>query len=263
MLESERLQLFKNITLRDVDEIHHPGIVSDLHLTIQNKIDSLANSSSEKGTLLIDFFNHLKKEISSEMYEEIQLEFLSNKKPDKYGNMIKYLDSTLWFKGKMTIIMKTNLHNREPMKILDIGAGCGHFAFLAKFFGHDAHATNPPRIKLRPKGEDRHLYHALCNLYQIESHELMIHAKQAITGIAERFDMITALMVEFNHIAGTPWGVEEWDFFLDDIKGCLLKPGGIIFLGLTRGKLSAESWSYLKSRATWYDEKGKHIFIKT
>jgi SAM-dependent methyltransferase len=159
--------------------------------------------------------------------------------------------------------MKTNLHNCEPMKILDIGAGCGQFAFLAKFFGHDAHATNPPRIKLRPKGEDRHLYHALCNLYQIESHELMIHAKQAITGIAERFDMITALMTEFNHIAGTPWGVEEWDFFLDDIKGCLLKPGGIIFLGLTRGKLSEESWSYLKSRATWYDEKGKHIFIKT
>ena len=247
--------------LTDVHLRHQRGVFSDFHSMIDLRINALENTEDKEKLLFVAFLRHLKENSDTKEYASIQKEFLSEEKSERYGNMIKYLDSIIWFESKMDIISRINLHNSEPMEILDIGTGTGHFLALASFFGHSVKGANLSRDRLRPFDKERHLYGVLCDFFNIETYELIVQPNISIDTIPKKFDLVTALMTEFNHINAKPWGNDLWDFFIEDLKHSCLKPNGAIFLGLTQGKLSDESWNHLKSKATWFDEDKKYIFI--
>jgi len=259
---SENNYILEPFQIRDVHTKHEKGVFSDFHHMIDLRISALQHTENREKLLFVSFLKNLKENFDNEQYASIQREFLPEAKAQMYGNMMKYLDSIRWFESKMDLISKLNLHDSDQMNILDIGTGTGHFLALANFFGHTVKGANLSRDKLRPIDKERHLYAALCDFFNIETYELMVRPNTSIDTIPEKFDLVTALMTEFNHIDGKPWGNDLWDFFLEDLKKSCLKPNGSIFLGLTNGKLSEESWGHLKSKATWFDEDKKYIFIQ-
>ena len=258
---SENNYVVEPFQIRDVHLKHEEGVFSDFHHMIDLRINALEHTDNKEKLLFVSFLKHLKENFDNKQYASLQKEFLPEEKAQRYGNMMKYLDSTRWFESKMDLISRLDLHDSEEMNILDIGTGTGHFLALANFFGHAVKGANLSRDKLRPIDHERHLYGALCDFFNIETYELMIRPNKSIDTIPEKFDLVTALMTEFNHVDGTPWGADLWDFFIEDVRKSCLKPDGSIFLGLTNGKLSEESWGHLKSKSKWFDEDKKYIFI--
>ena len=241
---------------------HQSRIFSDLSKILEDRISVIKSSEgSGDGGEIAMFYGHLLERLDFQEYESIKSEFLTESKAQDYSNMLKYFDHSYWFESKIDIIRKLNLQSSPTLDILDIGTGVGHFPVLARYFGHNVWGANLPRKMLRPTDGERHFYHVMCDYFDLSCFELAISPNEAISGIDKRFDLITCLMTEFNTIAGNPWSEKEWRFFIDDVKNSILKPGGRLFLQLTNGKLTHDSWSFLKSISEWSEDDQKYALI--
>jgi len=248
--------------LTDVKIKHQERIFKTFHNQLENRIRDLQLSEDDELSNIVPFYRHLLHVTDFQEYESIKAEFLTLEKSLAYPNMLKYLDHTYWYESKFDIILKLSLKDSKTLDILDIGTGTGHFPLLAQYFGHNVWGTNLPRIFLRPKDSGRHLYHVICDFFDLNVFELRVRANDEISGVNRRFDLITCLMTEFNTVSGKPWPPDVWDFFINDLKTSLLNPGGGIFLQLTNGKLTDESWTHLQSISEWSDEVQKYVFIR-
>ena len=241
---------------------HQRRILSDFQNQLENRIRDLKLSEDDVLCNIKEFYRHLIDVTDFQEYESIKSEFLTPQKSLAYSNILKYLDHTFWFESKFDIILKLSLNDSKSLDILDIGTGVGHFPLLARYYGHNAWGANLPRRLLRPKDDERHLYHVICDFFDLSCFELIVRPNDEISGVNRRFDLVTCLMTEFNTVSGKPWPSDVWNFFINNVKTSLLNPGGGVFLQLTNGKLTNESWGYLQSIAEWSDEKQKYAFIR-
>lgn len=54
-----------------------------------------------------------------------------------------------------------------------------------------------------------------------------------------RFDVVTAYRAQFNRSNGRLWSIDEWSFFLDDLRDNVLKPGGRLVIKFAKQDLKA------------------------
>jgi len=149
-----------------------------------------------------------------------------NEKHQKRGSEKKYFDMDKWLIRKMRAIVFLGLDTSPPIDILDIGTGAGHFVYLSKYFGHSAWAIDLPGIAV---------YDDLCDWFGVEKQPFRVEARKPLPDLGQRFDLITAFMIGFNTKAdGTLFTVEDWDWFLDDVRDNQLKPGGRLLLKMIR-----------------------------
>ena len=254
--------------LGTVRESSYDAIFGDLHDVIDHRLVTLVRSNKPRliDNLRTKILNHLKEVVDSDEFALLQNRYVTPEYAalNLHPNPIKYLDLPHWILGKLNATMIAKLHETPPKTILDLGVGCGHFPFIASYFGHRVVGTD---IELSPDlpEQELHLYDAICKLLGIE--KLEDHKIEKFTELpdfGERFDMVSALMTNFNiNEDGTPWSVDAWRFFLTSLSKNCLKPGGKVLFLLTNGRISKESWEFLVSQSVYCDERSRYVLIRS
>lgn len=136
-------------------------------------------------------------------------------------NRAHYLDLESTFRRLLPRFNTLDLYTAFPRRILDIGAGPGHFSYLCRHFGHDCLSLDLP---------SRPLFSAMRKWFGSECIEHRIRAQQPLPPFRCRFHWVTALHVQFNKkLKGEQrhlWEIDDWCFFLDDLRDNVLVPGG-------------------------------------
>jgi hypothetical protein len=63
---------------------------------------------------------------------------------------LKYLTLDYWLRDNIQRAMQVNVHRRKHLKILDVGCGSGMFAYVCRFWGHEAVGLDKPIAACRP-----------------------------------------------------------------------------------------------------------------
>jgi SAM-dependent methyltransferase len=125
---------------------------------------------------------------------------------------------------------RLRLH-RPPfgLSILDLGTGFGLFPSVCRLYGHRA-------IGLDLEDEADSLYRLVTGVLGIERLLGSILPREPLPVGDRRFDLVTGFAVLFSNPQGEPWGAGEWRYFLADLAGRRLAPGGRVFLSFNRDR---------------------------
>jgi hypothetical protein len=144
---------------------------------------------------------------------------------DQTANKAKYLDNERWLRAMWRQAVQLDLPELLPQRILDLGTGPGHFPYVCNVLGHEAWGLNRP-------GEVA--YQALAKWMGLTVVEHKIRAQVPLPAFPVQFDLVTAFRVGFNSKGregkNVLFDLDDWAFFLDDLKGGVLKPGGRLVL---------------------------------
>jgi SAM-dependent methyltransferase len=207
------------------------------------------------------FFEYLLEEVDAERYAGIQQTYLKPALAGTMGDMLKYLDPILWFDGRFSAAIHLGLDQGKPQRILDIGAGPGHFPFVGRFLGHEVIGTELPLSSANPTNPER-LYDDLCALYGVKRVRYVVRPFGDLSGLPGRFDLVTSFMAAFNmDDQKKPWGIKPWDFFLASLERHVLAPEGRLFMTLANNKLTPDAWRHLAAHATSATESSKSILF--
>ncbi len=109
-------------------------------------------------------------------------------------------------------------------KILDIGTGFGFFSYVCQRNGHIVDAID---IKNVPEE-----YNKSTEILKINKREFTIEKYTPITRFAYKFDLVNCTQICFNgHNTDDLWDVDEWMYFLNDLKDNFLTDDGCVRLG--------------------------------
>jgi cyclopropane fatty-acyl-phospholipid synthase-like methyltransferase len=134
----------------------------------------------------------------------------------------KYFDKRTWLRAKMMRAIELGLDRSDPASVLDLGCGAGYFLYCCKFLGHRVHGMDQP-------GYD--FYTDMIDCLGLSRTSRRIDAFKTLSPLDSRFDVVTAHQICFNgHRTNNLWGVNEWEFFIDDLESNVLNEGGIIAL---------------------------------
>jgi SAM-dependent methyltransferase len=145
--------------------------------------------------------------------------------PGERTHWPKYLEAPRWIRLNIRRAQELRLKLRpKPLRILDLGSGAGYFLLVAKYLGHSGIGLDIA---------DPEMYAEMFELFGFQRVIWEINAYQRLPDLGEKFDLVTAFSICFNgHKRADLWGPKEWDFFLDDVYGRILKSPGEIFLGM-------------------------------
>lgn len=158
-------------------------------------------------------------------------------------NYAKYAKVEFWLKRHIQRVQDLGLHRSPPQEILDLGCGGGFFLFVAKQFGHSGIGIDTGEFPLLVE---------LMALFDVPLQVWPIQPFQPLPDLGRKFDWITAFSTRFNRDREDRmvWGVKEWNFFLDDLRGHL-KPAGQVFLEINSGKSKQ-----------YFPEEVRQLFLK-
>jgi hypothetical protein len=137
--------------------------------------------------------------------------------------MRKYLDVDKWFPVMWGHAREVGLVEGPPLRILDIGTGPGYFPYICRSLGHDCIGLDRPGFPFYERIRD--LVETTVVYHRIEPFE-------PLPPFPQKFDLVTAFRCPFN----TVWAerrlftIEEWAFFVDDLRGNALSRGGSFFM---------------------------------
>jgi len=157
---------------------------------------------------------------------EIQSRYATS--TDDWENYRRYLAAfDRWLEVNVQRAQDLQLHRSPPLAILDIGCGGGFFLFVCQRLGHCCLGLDT--------GEDC-LFSDLIELFQVERKIYKILAFEPLPDLGGRFDLITAFATGFNvdRQGRRVWGVDEWNFFLNDLAR-YLRPSARVFFGINTG----------------------------
>ena len=150
--------------------------------------------------------------------QEYQYEYIS----DSYE---KYLELDKWLNENLKRAFRLSLHKKEKTLILDLGCGPGYFLYICKHFGHDVYGLDL---------NNNSMYNTLVSKFNIPRFISEIKAFESLSLNTQlKFNLVTAFMITFNdHKTLNEWDLEQWDFFLEDIKNNYLLDDGKIFINI-------------------------------
>jgi SAM-dependent methyltransferase len=147
--------------------------------------------------------------------------------PKKHEHYLTYLDAATWFRKLWREAVRLRLHRMPSQRVLDLGTGPGHFAYICRYLGHKV-------LGLERPGACLDAFHEWMGL-EVVSHA--IAANRPLPRLPVRFDTVTAFRVPFNKKRETGdksrrqlFDLDEWSFFLDDVRDHVLRPGGRLVL---------------------------------
>ena len=142
---------------------------------------------------------------------------------------VKYLTEDQFLEEKLEIFKIINLDTAKNARVLDIGAGIGHFGSLCKHFGHEYLGTYFGRTS-----EQLHPFFIDAGLLHIEFGLFSRHGKNIPKGPWDRIVMIRTTF-ELN----AEWTIEDWQELVDECLDNLVSGGQL----LIKSNLSVEKKS--------------------
>lgn len=140
----------------------------------------------------------------------------------------KYTEVEKWMRLGCERVQDLNLHRASAKRILDLGSGGGFFLFILQQLGHEVLGLDV---------EEPALYHDLTELFGVRRVIWKIKPFEPLPDIGAQFDWITAFSISFDRGENgrARWGVEEWNFFLEDLSERHLAPAGKMYFALNPG----------------------------
>jgi SAM-dependent methyltransferase len=144
---------------------------------------------------------------------------------EKYKKYLAGFDR--WMKVNAQRAQDLKLNRCEPLDILDLGCGGGFFLFVCKQLGHRCLGLDT---------SEHRIFDELIELFRVERYIWKILPFEPLPDLGRKFDLITAFATGFNaDLQGHGiWGVNEWDFLLNDLAQHL-RPGGRVLFGINTG----------------------------
>ena len=144
----------------------------------------------------------------------------------------------------MMRVIELGLDKSAQASVLDLGCGAGYFLYCCKYLGHSVHGIDLP---------DYEFYRDMIALWGVSRTGFRIEAYKNLPALNKRFDFVTAHQICFNgHKTEGLWGVDEWDFFINDLEEHFLNPGGVIALEFNEepsiGFYTSEVRKYFESK---------------
>lgn len=190
------------------------------------------------------------------LLDNTNLDALAKKSREAAIDKSKYLDIAKHTFQNLKKVRALGPHTMRPGGVLDIGAGAGFFCYAAKLCGHEAIAIQPFDRTTKP-------YQILLDLLGVAMSDQAIDEQQPIarsSPVTDRFDLITAFAIMFNRrgmgVDAEHWTAEDYQFFLDDLRANLLRPGGRVVLKL-HGPLYGEEDDFGAERTAYYCALGE------
>jgi hypothetical protein len=135
---------------------------------------------------------------------------------NKYVNISRYIPLNL------RRVYALGLHKREPLSILDMGAGAGFFLYCCTVYGHDAMGFD---------ADSDEFFEKMHKALGVTCLQYTILPQIPLPDFGRRFDLITAFAVCF-HGGVERWDSGDWRFFLEDLLRNHCTNTGIIHLHL-------------------------------
>lgn len=243
--------------LQYVNEVYYRGVFGDVHQTISERIDDLVREGGWINMEMARFFDYLISRIDRNDFSKLQKDYLD---PPVPRGCVKYLDPISWFEHKFKFALLLGLHQRPPMRVLDLGTGATHFMVIAEFFGHEAYGTDLPPVS--KQWDAAAFYDRISAIFGTSRIYHRVEPDVELSGLPENIDVVTAFSVAFNLYGGSLWGTDRWEFFLKSLKRSVLSDQGELFMTLMNNKVDADVWNYLSGRATYSSERKKEVLIR-
>jgi SAM-dependent methyltransferase len=168
------------------------------------------------------------RELESKGFGRIRSKYAN---PNDQKGWPKYVDAGHRLELAIRQARSVQLDRRKPLRILDIGSGAGYFLFVCKQLGHRVLGLDldwPP------------MYAETFQMMEMPRCVWRIEPFQPLPDLGGRFDFLTGFAVCFNsHGSDHVWGIEEWEFFLDDVEKSVLSESGEMYF-----ELNPEPWGY-------------------
>ena len=168
------------------------------------------------------------RELESKGFGRIRSKYAN---PNDQKGWPKYVDAGHRLELAIRQARSVQLDRRKPLRILDIGSGAGYFLFVCKQLGHRVLGLDldwPP------------MYAETFEMMEMPRCIWRIEPFQPLPDLGGRFDFLTGFAVCFNsHGSDHVWGIEEWEFFLDDVEKSVLSESGEMYF-----ELNPEPWGY-------------------
>jgi SAM-dependent methyltransferase len=167
----------------------------------------------------------------------------------------KYVEAERFLKMNIRRVQDLGLDRMPPQHILDLGSGAGYFLFVNRVLGHSGLGLD---VHNRP------LFREMFELFGLQRIIHRIEKFKPLPNTDSQYDWITAFSVSF---AGAgqpiPWGVVEWNYFLQDVRRHL-RPGGHLYLDLNPRAdgsfYSVELRDFFLSQDAVIDRRSKLLF---
>ena len=167
----------------------------------------------------------------------------------------KYVEAERFLKLNIRRVQDLGLDRLPPQRIFDLGSGAGYFLFVTKVLGHSG-------LGLDMQGCP--LFGEMFELFELKRVIHRIEKFRPLPDTGGTYDWLTAFSISFSdHGKETPWGVEEWDYFLRDAARHLA-PGGRVYLDLNPRKdgsfASPEVRKFFLEKGAIIDRRSKILF---
>lgn len=167
----------------------------------------------------------------------------------------KYVEAERFLKLNIRRVQDIGLDRMPPQRILDLGSGAGYFLFVNRALGHSG------------LGLDIDYCPLFAEMFELFGLQRIIHRIEKFDPLPEtgtQYNWITAFSISFaDDLAGDSWGVDEWEYFLNDAERHLL-PGGRIYLDLNPRRdgsfYSDEVREFFRRKRATFDRRSKLLF---
>ena len=173
-------------------------------------------------------FQRVVGRIDPDAHLALQDKYRSDARINDPTYMYKYLDVCPWLKDKVARAFTMGLVDSPPLRILDLGAGAGHFLAVCDALGHETVGIDLAFP----------LYIDLCALMGVDRRTWRVNPREPLPRSLGGFDLITAFQVKFDHLGFDParghlyWSLADWDFFIRDVTGERMRYPGRLCLQL-------------------------------
>jgi hypothetical protein len=158
-----------------------------------------------------------------------KLEELRRSTEEKREHKLSYGDVERWMGRAWKEATGLGLDCSPPLDVLDIGMAAGYFLYVCQYLGH--------RCTGLDRGGAFSFWQGLRKWFGIQRVvEHTIRPLESLPKTLGRFDLVTAFRAQFNFNTAEKrlWNLDEWGFFLDDLRDHVLKPKGRFVLKLAK-----------------------------
>lgn len=167
----------------------------------------------------------------------------------------KYADFSRWLEHKLWRVMDLELHNKQPMSILDIGMGPGHFSAICDALGHTCIGIDL----------DIPFYNDLCNMHSVNRKIHFIKRQERIPSLGTKFDLVTIIWQTFDivsygeHDTRTYWTVDDWTYLFNDLIENHMKHSGSVYIELNKKVFDDGSREFDPALLAWFQSQGASV----
>jgi SAM-dependent methyltransferase len=167
------------------------------------------------------------RKIHVELERDKSWEALRQKYPRGVKEVHRFGDTKFWIKRNVERAQDLSLDRGPRRYILDLGCGPGYFIHIAQKLGHSGLGLDI---------DEQPIFRDTLRLLKVHRVVHRIEPGRPLPLPAQKFDLITSYLTCFHRIERLAdgnwhtWSQDQWQFFLDDVRGTQLNSGGMLLL---------------------------------